>query len=188
MGQLASHFLPATGSMLHAGGHLRVRSWGVQTLPTTGQPLKGLSSGGGHRCSLQGVIPMLSSEKTARGKLILREKLKAQGYEVKVKSGETGECSVKMSQSLSAVQEEPQSFRFEQERWPFLFGRGISQSGLLGALRYSYKSNLYRGCPAFPLLNSGLCEVLATRTWEIPPWPCLLAPRRREIPTRDTIL
>ena len=81
-----------------------------------------------------------------------------------------------MSQSLSAVQEAPQSFRSEQERWLFLFSRGISQSGLLGALRYSYKSNLYRDCPAFPLLNSGLCEVLATRTWEIPPWPCLLAP------------
>ena len=37
-GPVSSRFLPATGSMLRAGGHLRVRSWGVQTLPTTGQP------------------------------------------------------------------------------------------------------------------------------------------------------
>lgn len=41
---------------------------------------------------------------------------------------------------------------------------------------------------AFPPLNSGFCEVLATSTQGFPPRTCLLlSPWRREIPIRDTI-
>lgn len=41
---------------------------------------------------------------------------------------------------------------------------------------------------AFPPLNSGFCEVLATSTQGFPPRTCLLlSPWRREIPIRDNI-